>query len=80
MNNNYFINLMIAALQHNDRKIALETIKEAIDNNGMSKDYNDIINSYIELGFEFFEEQDTNKAKMECMNLYRLMDKFRGNR
>ena len=31
MNNNYFINLIIAALQLNDRKIALETIKEAID-------------------------------------------------
>ncbi len=80
MNNNYFINLIIAALQHNDRKIALETIKEAIDNNGMSKDYNDIIKSYIELGFEFFEEQDANKAKIECLNLYSLIDKFRGNR
>ena len=73
---NELINILLAILHNKDHKLAIETLKKSIDNNGMSKEYNDVLKSYLDLGYDLFEEHNYEKATLECMNLYHLVQKY----
>ena len=76
---NDLLNILIALLQKNDHKLAIETLKASIDHNGMSKEYNDVFKSYIDLGYALFEEKDYEKSKIECTKLINLLQSYKNN-
>lgn len=72
---NESINILLSILQKKDHKLAIETLKGSLDNNGMSEEYNDVLKSYLDLGYALFEEHNYEKATLQCMNLYHLVQK-----
>ena len=74
---NDLLSIFITLWQKNEHKVAIETLKKSLDNNGMSKDYNDVFKSYLDIGVAFFEDQDCEKAKLECLKLVDLLQKYK---
>ena len=68
-------NMLVAISQQNHGKVTIESLKDAIDHSNMSSENKDVFKSYIDLGYDFFEERNHDKAKSECLNLMRLIDK-----
>lgn len=66
----------MAAQQRNQCKISVEMIKDAIDQNNLPREYNDVLKSIVDLGYAFCEERNYDKAKMECVKLSVLIDKY----
>lgn len=41
----------------------------------MPSENKDVFKSYIDLGYDFFEERNPDRAKSECLNLMRLIER-----
>lgn len=67
--------MLVAISQQNHGKVTIESIKDAIDQSDMLSENKDVFKSYIDLGYDFFEERNHDKAKGECLNLMRLIDR-----
>ena len=68
-------NILVAISQQNHGKVTIESLKDAIDQSNMPSENKDVFKSYIDLGYDFFEERNHDKAKSECLNLMRLIDR-----
>lgn len=68
-------NMIVAVAQQNHGKVTIEILKNAIDKSNMLSEDKDFFKSYIDLGFDFFEERNFDKAKAECLNLVSLIYK-----
>ena len=69
------LNMLVAISQQNHGKVTIESLKDAIDQSNMPNENKEFFKSYIDLGYDFFEEHNHDKAKGECLNLMRLIDK-----
>lgn len=67
--------MLVAISQQNHGKVTIESLKDAIDQSDMPSENKDVFKSYIDLGYDFFEERNPDKAKSECLNLMHLIDR-----
>ena len=68
-------NMLVAISQQNHDKVTIESLKDAIAQSNMPSENKEVFKSYIDLGYDFFEERNHDKAKSECLNLMRLIDR-----
>ncbi len=68
-------NMIVAVAQQNHGKVSIEALKDAIDKSNMPSEDKDFYKSYIDLGYDYFEERNYDKATSECLYLIHLIDK-----